>query len=180
MQIDDDGTIQAGADELGVLLGVSARRVQQMETANIVESIAHGIYDVASSVRGYCEYLRGQTLGTEATKEERTERIRLTKAKAGIAELSHQELLGDLVRRSAIRAQDAALGNILRSNLETIPDRVSAILAAESDQDEVHRILLKENRDSLEAVIEAMGQTNVDTAQLDRARQVAREAVADD
>jgi phage terminase Nu1 subunit (DNA packaging protein) len=175
-----DGYLQSTCEELANLVGVSARRIQQLETDKIVESLGHGVYDVAASVRGYCEFLRGRSLGSDTAKDEKLERIRLTKAKAGMAELSHAELIGDLVRKEEILRQDFSLARILRNNLTSIPDRAAALIAAETDPDKVHDLLEREIRASLDQIIDAMESTEVDDAALDITRARAREAIATD
>jgi hypothetical protein len=84
-------------------------------------------------------------------------------------------LIGELLRASVVRRQDFQLGRILRNNLESIPDRISAIVAAESSADLVHDLISREIRDSQDQVIEAMELETVDDAALDITRRNAKE-----
>lgn len=175
-----DGILQGDVNELSEILGLSARRVQQLESDKVVVSLGHGLYDFFVSIRAYCEFLRQSTRGTTTTQEEKEERIRLTKAKAGIAELNHAEMVGALLRTEAVRGQDYALARILRSNLESLPDRRAAELAGENDVDKVYKILAEEIRQSLDQIIESMASLEVDDARLDITRRETFEKMNDD
>jgi hypothetical protein len=76
-----------------------------------------------------------------------------------------------------VRRQDFQLGRILRNNLESIPDRIAAIVAAESSADIVHDLISREIRDSQDQVIEAMNLAEVDDAALDITRRNAKESI---
>ena len=179
-EIDESGFIRVGCDELGGMLGITGRRVQSLEKSGVVQSIGHGVYDLTVSVRGYIQFTKDTARGSTTTAEEKEQRVRLTKAKAGLAELQHGELTGDLLRRSIVRRQDFQLGRILRNNLESIPDRVSAIAAAEKSADIVHDLISREVRDSLDEIIAAMEQTQIDDAALDVTRRNANAELGDD
>lgn len=171
--------IEIGPDDLGELLGITGRRVQQLETAGTVVAVRHGVYDLAKSVRGYCDFIRNSARGSATSKEQREEQIRLTSAKASIAELQHQELTGELIRADVVRRNGFKLGLILKNNLESIPDRQAAILAAESNREKVHDILAGEVADSLGNILQAMDQTEVEEADLDLTR-IKTKAALDD
>ena len=176
-EIDDSGFVRVGVDELGGMLGITGRQVQNLEKSGVVASIAHGVYDLTVSVRGYVQYVKDTARGSNTTAEEKQQRVRLTKAKAGLAELQHGELTGELLRRAVVRRQDFQLGRILRNNLESVPDRVSAIIAAEKSADIVHALLSSEIRDTLDEIIDAMEKTQVDDAALDVTRRNANQAL---
>ena len=175
-----DGFIQVGCDELGGLLGITGRRVQELARSGVVTALEHGKYDLPVSIRGYIQFVKDTARGSNVTAEEKQQRVRLTKAKAGLAELAHGEANGELLRTGVVRRQDFQLGRILRNNLESIPDRVAAIVAAEKSADKVHDLITGEIRDSLEEVIKAMEQTEVDDAALDVTRRNANESLSDD
>jgi len=176
MKIKNDEIVGA-VDELAELMGVSVRRVQQLETAGTVTAIKHGLYNISASIKSYCEFIRDGARGTSTTREEKSERIRLTKVKADIAELNHGEMLGELVRRKKIDDQDFKLARTLRNNLESIADRCAPLVAADPDSDSVHRIISTEVARALNQIIDAMQKTEVDTAALDVARRAALEAI---
>ena len=70
-------------------------------------------------------------------------------AEAEIAELKAAELRGDLVRRAAVEREFAAKLVALRESLEVLAERLSAQVAAESDQAACRRMLRDEHRNAL-------------------------------
>lgn len=162
-----DNTIRGSVDDLAELVGVSKRRVQQLEKSRVMLRIAHGVYDVPRSVLSYCNYLRTLDSNPEDKRSEASERVRLTSAKADIAEIEALEKSAAVVDANAIRKQDFTLARILRNNLQTMPDRIAALIAAESDAHTVHKIISDEVRQTLEQIIASMEATEIDEAELD-------------
>lgn len=146
----------------------------------MVSSLEHGVYDIAASVRGYCDQVNARALGTEAARNERAERSRLVGLRADRVELELDEQRGALRNVEKIRRQDFKIARILRNNLESMPDRIGAILAGESDPDQVHDLLSQAIAETLESAIDAMASLEVDSAQLDITRTQSREAIAAD
>lgn len=64
--------------------------------------------------------------------------------KAKIQELEFKKKAGELVDASEVRKRAFNLGRVLRDSLITIPDRISAELAATSDVHEIRTILINE------------------------------------
>lgn len=165
MEISETG-ITSSAGELANMLGLTVTRVQQLSNDGVITTLERGVYDVTSSVRGYCEWIRGKSRGSDTSKEEKQERIRLTKARASVAELNHSELVGSLVRADVVHMQDFKIGRILRNNLQSIPDRISAILAAETEEEKIYAMIDTEIRNSLDEVINAMNSETTEPASL--------------
>ena len=160
-------------DVLAYFLGLTERRIQQLDVEDVITKIEHGKYNLAESIRAYCEFLRQSERGSVATKEEKAERIKLTRAKRRIAEHNERELAGELLRRDVVRAQDSQLAFILKANLETMPDRIAAIVAAETETETVHNIIAGQVLESLNSVIDAMGKASIDSAEIDITRREA-------
>ncbi len=169
----DLNTLTGSAEDVAFLAGITPQRVHQLVNEKRIEKTERGTFNLADTLQRYCEYLRGVSRGTDNTRDKTKHQNRLLKAKAEMAEMEAAKLRGDLLHASAVRAQDARLAAILRNNLQSIPDRVSAILAAESDAQAVYRTLADEIRASLEAVITAMQSENVEPAELDITRRAA-------
>lgn len=70
---------------------------------------------------------------------------------AKLAELEFKERSGELVRKVAVKREVASRLVALRESLEVLADRLSAVLAAETDQQAVRRILRDEHRAALSA-----------------------------
>lgn len=82
-------------------------------------------------------------------------RTRRETAEAELAELKLQEQLGQLVRAADVRAAYAKRAAALREGLLQLPARLSAILAAESDQAKCHAVLEAELHQALALLVEA-------------------------
>jgi hypothetical protein len=80
-----------------------------------------------------------------------------------------------LIDAAETRATDFKLALILRRNLQSLPDRIAALVAAETDIAGCHRLIFGEVNATLEEIIEAMGAEAVDDGELDISR---RDAVA--
>jgi transcriptional regulator with XRE-family HTH domain len=80
-------------------------------------------------------------------------RTRRETAEAELAELKAAEQRGDLVRRSEVERELAAKIVALREHLETMADRLSAVVAAESDPAACRRLLAAEVRLALRAFV---------------------------
>ncbi|WP_299077873.1 hypothetical protein [uncultured Paraglaciecola sp.] len=147
----DDGRVVASVDIVSDYLGITPRRIQQLENSRGNLRLERGLYDLKGVVRAYCDQL-GLMLSTSGgTKKDRD---RIERAKAEMAELDLAERVGELVRADAVADQDSRMARELRDGLQTIPDRVAAILAAESDTSKCHRVLANEIMSSLVNVVE--------------------------
>lgn len=162
---------------LAAYLGLTEMRIQQLAQEKVIEKLSHGHYDLQQCVSKYCEYIRGVSRGSDSAKAEQIERTRLTKVRADMGELEHAEKVGALIQADVVQRQGFTLAVILKNNLLSIPDRLSAIVAAESDPAEVHDLISAEVRNSLDAVIRSMETTEVDDATLDITRHNAAEII---
>lgn len=75
---------------------------------------------------------------------EKTERIRLLKAKADLAEMDLRARLGDLLERESIEREWFRCGRVIRNSLLNIPARIDAVVAAEPDVHRCHQIIMDE------------------------------------
>lgn len=80
------------------------------------------------------------------------EKKRLTKIKADLADLKFRKEQGELIEKKKVEKEAFELARQIRNNLESIPSRVSALLAAESDEKKVKEILINEIYQALEAL----------------------------
>ncbi len=69
-----------------------------------------------------------------------------------LAELEFLERVGSVVDKEKGEAEHFRIGRLVRDSLLTIPDRLSGVLAAETDQRKIHAILMNEIRQALEAL----------------------------
>ena len=173
-----DGIIVDGT-ELAAWIGVTSMRVSQLVTEGVISRISRREYDLKSCVQSYCDFARRGSRGSESAKDEQAERTRLTAAKADLAELERERRVGELMLTEVVRRQDFTIARVLRNNLQSIADRVSTMVAAESDPAKVHDLINAEVTQSLESAINAMAAEEVDDATLDITRRTAAEQLAE-
>ncbi len=162
----------AGVAVVSQLLGVTERRVQQLAESRGSLRRARGQYDVRAAVMAYCEFLRDGFVDPDVKKTESDERTRLLTAKADIAELEHAERAGELISAEGVRSQDFQLGHLLKTKLLGIPDRTSALLAAETSARTCHDIQIVEINAALHSVLDGMVNIVVDDDDGDAVSQV--------
>ena len=78
---------------------------------------------------------------------------------ARLAKIQYEEKLGKLINRDEVQVERFNTNRIIRDGVLNIADRVSAQLAAETDEKKVHEILTTEIRNALNGI--ADGLTNV-------------------
>ena len=87
------------APALADILGLSARRVQQLGSEGILSKDGEG-YPLSGAIQEYCEYLRG---GARSNQDELdVETLRLTRAKADKAEIAVELLVGTTASMDAV------------------------------------------------------------------------------
>jgi hypothetical protein len=69
---------------------------------------------------------------------------------ARLAKIEFEEKTAKLISRDEVQVAAFTKGRTARDNLLNIPDRLAAMLAAESDADKVHQILTAEIRKALD------------------------------
>jgi hypothetical protein len=117
-------------------------RANQKRAQQEVSRLAHDVAPVAVVAVSYDEARR-----------------RREAAEASMAELKEAELRGELVRRAAVEREMASRLVALRETLEALADRLSALVAAESDAQACRRLLRDEHRNAL-AAFSAAGNLN--------------------
>ena len=161
--------------DLANITGITKQRIHQLVKEGVIKKTERGVFNLVESVCDYCVYIRGVSRGSDTKKEGDTHRNKLIKAKADMAAMEVSKMKGDLISASVQRSHDYALATILKNNLFSIPDRISAIIAAESEASTVHDLITQEVRNSLDNVIKSMEKTEVDDASLDVTRRQSNE-----
>lgn len=173
---DINGEYAITVADLAYLIGVTERRIQQLERDGHILKLEHGQYDLVESVRGYTEFTRHADKGSAASQEEQKERVKLTRAKRRTAELNLAEQAGNLARVDILKQHLFNLAAILNNNLMTMPDRIESILAAETDPDKCREILLVQVRESLDNILRDLENFKVKSSAVDVDLPVERNA----
>lgn len=173
VEINEAGRVGASVDVVADYLGLTARRVQQLEKSRGNLRWARGLYDLQGFVRSYCDYLRADDRSSASS-----ERTRLLAAQAEKTEIEVDEKKGELVSAAAVRAEQFGLMRILRNNLQSMPDRITALVAAEGDPRLVHKLISGEVDRSLRGIIAKLEGEAVDDDVLDVNRREAVEHIS--
>jgi phage terminase Nu1 subunit (DNA packaging protein) len=132
------------------LLDLQPRRVQQLADEGVIVKAGRGKYDVVGSVQGYIKYLRkraaGEELGGEAFN---LARARNTAAKADIATMERDRLLGLYLRTEEVTMTWSAIVTTVRTRLLSIPAKLGARLAAAKTALAAQEIVAAEIHDAL-------------------------------
>lgn len=121
--------------DLASWLALGVRRVRELTTMGVLTQT--DAYDLKASVHSYLTFLRSKT---GSVTEERS---RLLKAQADMQELKVR-LRTEVVTRESVSRETFAMFRAARDRFFNVPDRIAALLAAETDQYKVHTLLTNE------------------------------------
>jgi biotin operon repressor len=127
-------------NQLAKRIGVSRQRVSQLKQAGKLKTTGAGI-DVARSERMHAERLAAQQTSPSRQIKEHYE--------AKVAKFEFERLMGQWVEVAAVERDAFRNGRQIRDGFLGFADRLSALLAAESDEHKIHAILTKEIRQLL-------------------------------
>jgi len=114
--------------KIAKVLDLSPERIRQLERQGVLEK-AHDRYELVPSVHGYIHFLR-ERVGVNkpaSAESEAHHKLRLTKARADMAELESAEMTGDLVM---LEKAEAAWTNAIarmRQRLLTMPSKLAPV-----------------------------------------------------
>lgn len=133
--------------ELAAVLGISARRVQQLAQDGILDTVERGKFELSAAVQAYIRFLGRDAMTEEDKKLESAKRkaeatLKLSKAK--IAKAQADELSGQMHRSEDVAAMIADLIYTIRGALMAFPGRVAIDAAAITDAAEEAEYLRKE------------------------------------
>jgi len=137
------------------VLNVSPRRIQQLVGEGLPKA-GKGKYPLVPCVHWYLKYWEDRALGRvdgwghNAKESLSATKQRLLSAQADIAQMDLAEKNGKLHDVDVCRQTAFGEGRQIRDTMLSIPDRVSSILAAESDEARVNATLRQEIRAALD------------------------------
>lgn len=166
-----DGRLVRAPDGDGYLANESVARYHATEDKGARGEAQRDRWQHAKSAAGAPEESqppRDGTPGDEAMGRQRAEsdrgadalaglRFRIARAdkaahEAEIARMTRERMEGELAETASIRDGAQRLGIALRTRFESLPDQLSPLLAAETDRERVHALLV-------EAIEQALRQT---------------------
>ncbi len=115
------------------LLDLTERRVQQLGRDGVIPKAERGQYDLVGAVRGYLRYLRDQaSRARDGVADFGTERARLIKAKADLAEMEALQRRGELLPAAGVEDAWTEVLSRLRARLLVLPDRLAPLIHEET------------------------------------------------
>jgi len=121
-------------DELGALLGVTARTVTELGRRGIIRRAGRGRWPLAESIRLYCEHLRETAAGRAGADADgrpldlAAERAKLARAQRERVELDNAVRRGELVEVEGIRGRYAGMVTAAKSKLLGVPSKAKGRL----------------------------------------------------
>lgn len=126
------------------LLDISERRVQQLSRAGVIPKAARGRYELIGSVRGYIRHLRDLNIkGESGTADYGTERARLVKAKADLAEMEASQMRGDLLPAPDVTAAWTEIVALIRARLLVLPDKIAPVVHETTSLNQARDVIKK-------------------------------------
>lgn len=133
--------------ELASILGVTARRIQQMAQDGTIIPMRRGYFQLGDAVQRYINFLSKPQLSQEDEKIERTKRVAeatLKSSKSKMAKMEIDELEGKLHRAEDVEAFTEDLIYTMRGALLALPGRLSVDVAAVDTPAEAAEVIRKE------------------------------------
>lgn len=146
--------------------GVSPKAIHKLIERGIIKKLKMKIEigQADAAIKNNTDPLKAKKILSQITGDEEVEageevegdltyiqaRTELAREKAIMAKLERLELEGELVRVSAVERDAHALGITLKNAFLDLPDRIASVLAAESDEKKIYKILDTEIRGVLE------------------------------
>jgi len=111
------------------LLDLSERRVQQLVHDGVIPKAERGRYELVGAVRGYVRYLRDLVLKSETGGADyASERARLVKARADLAEMEASRMRGALLAAPEVTAAWTEIVALMRARLLVLPDKLAPLI----------------------------------------------------
>lgn len=139
MQIDRESTVNAST--LAVVLGVTARRIQQLAQDGIFTAVKRGQYSVSASVQSYIAFLVREKEESAGEKEKNDVDIRIKRAKADMLDLELQELQGKMHRSEDVATFTEDLIYAVRGALMALPGRMAIDVSQVKSASEASEII---------------------------------------
>lgn len=164
------GDTKVNTTELAAVLGITARRVQQLVQDGNITQVKRGKFEICEAVQQYISFLakgRDQT-SEDLEKGKLAAEASIKKSKSIIEDLKVRELQGSMHRAEDVEVFVSELVYGVRGMLLALPGRLAVDAAGSTDPAEVSEIVRKE----VYAVMEDLAQYQYDSQKYkDRVRE---------
>lgn len=142
-----DAEAEVSTTELAAILGVTARRVQQMAQDGTIIPVRRGYFQLGDAVQRYINFLSKPQISEAEQKLETAKRqseAQLKLSKAQLAKMEVEELKGKLHRSEDVAGFTEDLIYTIRGALLSLPGRLSVDVTAAQSPAEAAEIIRKE------------------------------------
>lgn len=133
------------------LLGLSARRINQLEQEGIAVRIAPGTFDATATVQNYVRHVAGKAGSQTANLDLNVEKARLAKEQADGQAMKNAQLRGELVEAEAVAQTWESVVAEVRSAMLAVPGRLRRRAGSALDAAAIE-LVDHEIREALEAL----------------------------
>ncbi len=134
------------------LFDLTERRVQQLAKEGVIPKSSKGKYELVPSVKGYINYLKAKSFGTNdiVSSDIAIDRGRLLKMQADKLAMEMDTAKGQLLDREEVKAGWINLLTRCRARLLAIPNRLAYQLTSTTNVHEIAQILKQAIYEALE------------------------------
>lgn len=130
---------------LSDMLDLTPQRIAQLVNDGVIPRTGRGRYELVPAVKAYVQFLRKRPSGGDAGDDDySTQRTRLTKAKADMAEMEKEQMANNLIPANDVSDAWELMVSNMRAKLLSIPTKTATSVFAADDIIDAKRIL-KEN-----------------------------------
>ncbi len=154
---------QCSTTEMAMVLGVTARRVQQMIQDGTLVTVVKGKLLLADNVQRYIRFITGSQMTEEEKKVEKAKKaaeVKLKVAKADIAQLEAAELKGKMHRSEDVEALTQDYCQTVRNAMMSLPGRLATDMAMCDNAEECSTII----RDVVYSILDELSEYEYDPA----------------
>lgn len=141
------GETTVGTAELAAVLGLTARRVQQLSEDGTIEKSGRGKFKLADAVQKYITFISKGEIGINDKKIEKVKNLaeaNLKESKAKMAKLEAAELEGKMHRSEDVEDVLTDLVLFVRNSLTAFPGRLASDVAVLNTPSECAEVIKKE------------------------------------
>ena len=152
---------QVNVKLLGEILDLTPQRISQLVNDGVIPRSARGRYELVPAVKAYIQFLRKRPTNNDPGDDDyATQRTRLTKAKADMAEMEKEQMANNLIPADDVsNAWDIMTSN-MRSRLLSIPTKTATTVFSANDVNEAKKILRENINEALKELSAVEIKTN--------------------
>ena len=135
--------------ELAEVMGLSGRRIRQLEKEGVFPKVARGRWDIAQVMQGYVSCIKAQAAKSGEELDLTQERTLLTRANRKKAELELQIMKGELHRSEDVEWVMNDMLGAFRARCLTIPSKTAPRLQGQTELAVIQNIIKKEIYEAL-------------------------------